>query len=90
VPTATVAAALAGISIAPNPARQTIRIERAAGPAGELALTLLDMQGRTALTATMPSGSAVQALDVAPLTAGLYLLKIESADGTFSQKIEIR
>jgi len=27
---------------------------------------------------------------VAPLATGLYLLKIESADGTFSQKIEIR
>jgi hypothetical protein len=88
-PTATVAAALAGISIAPNPAQQTIRIERAAGPAGELVLTLLDMQGRTALTAKMPASSAAQALDVSQMAGGLYLLKIEAADGTFSQKIEI-
>ncbi|GAB3848836.1 hypothetical protein GCM10028822_12320 [Hymenobacter terrigena] len=89
VPTATRAAALAGISIAPNPARQTIRVERATGPAGPLALALLDMQGRTTLTATMPAGSAAQALDVSRVAAGLYLLKIESVDGIFSQKIEI-
>jgi hypothetical protein len=89
VPTATAAAALAGISIAPNPARQTIRVERAAGPAGPLTLALLDMQGRTTLSATMPAGSATQALDVSRVAAGLYLLKIESVDGIFSQKIEI-
>ncbi|MBO2008036.1 T9SS type A sorting domain-containing protein [Hymenobacter negativus] len=89
VPTATVAAAIAGFSITPNPARQTIRVERAAGPAGELVLTLLDMQGRTACSAKMPPGSATQTLDVAPLSAGMYLLKIESAAGISSQKIEI-
>ena len=90
LPTATTAATVAGFSIAPNPARQAIRVERAAGPAGELALTLLDMQGRPAATANMAAGSAAQALDVSALAAGLYLLKIESAGGIFSQKIEIR
>jgi hypothetical protein len=90
LPTATVAATAAGFSIAPNPARQAIRVERAAGPAGALALTLLDMQGRTMLSASMPADSAAQALDVSALAAGLYLLKIESAAGLFSQKIEIR
>lgn len=90
LPTVTTAATVAGFSIAPNPARQAIRVERAAGPAGALALTLLDMQGRPAATANMAAGSAAQALDVSALAAGLYLLKIESAGGIFSQKIEIR
>jgi len=90
VPTATTAAALAGISVTPNPARQTIRVERATGPAGQLALTLLDIQGRAALSTQMPAGSAAQALDISQLAVGLYLLKIESANGIFSQKIEIR
>ncbi|WP_460547353.1 T9SS type A sorting domain-containing protein [Hymenobacter daeguensis] len=89
VPTATANAALAGISITPNPARQTIRVERPAATAGPLALTLLDMQGRSILSAKMPAGAAVQALDIAQVAAGLYLLRIESADGIFSQKIDI-
>lgn len=89
VPTAARPAVLAGISVTPNPARQTIRIERTAATAGPLALTLLDLQGRPFLTGAMPAGSATQALDISRVAAGLYLLKIESADGFFSQKIEI-
>jgi hypothetical protein len=88
-PTATAKAALAGISVTPNPARQTIRVERTAATAGPLALTLLDMQGRVALSTKMPAGTAVQALDIAQVAAGLYLLKVESTDGVFSQKVEI-
>jgi hypothetical protein len=90
MPTAARAAALAGLSIAPNPARQALRVERAAGPAGELALTLLDMQGRKVASAQMFAGSAAQTLDVSQLAAGVYLLKVESAAGVYSQKVDVR
>lgn len=78
-----------GFSIAPNPAGPTVRVERAAGPAGELTLTLLDLQGRTIRTAHLAATSAELALDVAEVAAGLYLLRIESAAGVYSRKIMV-
>ena len=88
-PTATKPGRATGFIIAPNPARQTVRIERADGPAGELALTLQDLQGRAVAKARLPAGRAAHELDVAQIAAGTYLLKIESAAGIFSRKIEI-
>ncbi|MBF9144101.1 T9SS type A sorting domain-containing protein [Hymenobacter properus] len=89
-PTAARPVAPAGISVAPNPTHQTVRVARTAPTAGPLALTLVDMQGRTILATQMPAGSAAQALDVSQVAAGLYLLRVESANGIFSHKIDIR
>ncbi len=89
VPTAMAAAAASGFRVAPNPARQTLRIERVAGPAGTWFLTLLDVHGRAVATARPPATSTTHELDVAHVAAGIYLLKIESATGIFSRKVEI-
>ncbi len=89
VPTAATKNHAAGFVIAPNPARQTLRIERAEGPAGELALTLQDLQGRAVSTAWLPAGSAAQEMNVSQVASGTYLLKIESTAGVFSRRIQV-
>ena len=89
LPTATTKAALADLEITPNPARQAIRIARGSGPAGALRLTLLDGQGRTVLSSQLAPGSPGRSLDVSQVAAGMYVLKIDSASGSFSRKVEI-
>ena len=92
VPTATAVARrgrAGGFTIAPNPAGPLLRVERADGPAGELALTIQDVQGRTAATARLPADSTAVEINVSQTAAGLYLLKIESAEGIFTRKIVV-
>ena len=90
LPTATAAQADAGFSIYPNPARHTFRIERPPSGAA-LRLVLQDLQGRVVATETLPAGSSTAPeMPVAQLSAGLYVLRVESAAGSFSRKIEIR
>ncbi|MDO7853281.1 T9SS type A sorting domain-containing protein [Hymenobacter convexus] len=90
VPTAaTTAAEAVEVSIAPNPARQIIRIARAGGSAGLLQLQLRDSQGRTVAEGLLPTGAAAHELKVSGLAAGLYVLKIQSASGFVFKKIEL-
>ncbi|MBF9220966.1 T9SS type A sorting domain-containing protein [Hymenobacter ruricola] len=90
VPTATATPQANLFTVAPNPASQTLRIERAGGFAGEFALELRDLQGRAVATGRLPAGAAAQELAVSTLAAGLYVLQVTSATGTFSRKIELR
>ena len=91
VPTGTAArrGRTGGFVVVPNPAGPTLRVERADGPAGELALTLQDLQGRAVSTARLPTAHASAEIDVSQVAAGLYLLKIESDAGVFSRKIVV-
>ena len=90
VTTATAKIQKTGFTISPNPTRETIRIERQKGIVGELAVTLQDVQGRTIAEDQVEASSATYDFDVSAVEAGVYVLKIESASRTFSQKVEIR
>ncbi|HEX8328050.1 MAG TPA: T9SS type A sorting domain-containing protein [Hymenobacter sp.] len=90
VPTASAARADDSFSIYPNPTSRTLRIER---PQSGLALrvVLQDLQGRVVATETQAAGSsAVPEILVAHLSAGLYVLRVESAAGSFARKVEIQ
>ena len=90
VPTATAPMHASYFTVAPNPASQTLRIERAGGFAGELALELRDLQGRAVAKGRLLAGAPAQELAVAALAAGLYVLQVSSTAGSFSRKIELR
>lgn len=90
VVTAVTEAQLSQFSIAPNPARQLVRVARTTSTtSGEVALKLQDLNGRTIATALLPATQMARDLDVSQVAAGMYVLTIESAAGTFSRKIEI-
>ncbi|MDO7848179.1 T9SS type A sorting domain-containing protein [Hymenobacter sp. M29] len=89
-PTATTRIQPSLFSVAPNPASHTLRIERAGGFADELTLDLCDMAGRSVAHGRLAAGSARQELAVSALAAGLYVLRVESAAGAFTRKIELR
>lgn len=90
VPTATAPNRPSLFTVSPNPARQTLRVERAGSFAGELALELRDLAGRNVAHGRLVAGSAAQELAVSELATGLYVLQVTSAAGTFSRKIELR
>ena len=90
VPTATTQVQPIIFTVAPNPASQTLRVERAGGFGGDLALELRDLAGRAVAHGHLPAGRAGQELAVATLAAGVYILRVESAAGAFSRKVELR
>ncbi len=81
---------LPGLRAFPNPAAHTLRIERADAGGPDVALTLLDLRGRPVAAARLRAGAPGLALDVSGAAAGLYVLRAQSAAGTFSQKIALR
>lgn len=78
-----------GFTALPNPAHHTLRLERTTS-ANEAANVLLqDLQGRTVLATPLPAGRRTQDLDLSAVAAGNYILKIQSAQGTFSKKVTV-
>ena len=80
---------VSGFVIAPNPTGPSVRLERADGPPGDLALTLQDLQGRTVLKSRLAAAETAVEINVSQVAAGVYLLTIDAEAGTFSRKIEI-
>ena len=71
----------------PNPARHTLHLER---PSGEAARLLLqDLRGRTVLALPLPAGQLTQEVDLTGVAAGAYVLRIQSAQRVFSQKMVV-
>ncbi|MDB5267283.1 MAG: hypothetical protein JWP58_323 [Hymenobacter sp.] len=80
---------VSGFIVAPNPAGPSLRIERADGPPGNLALTLQDLQGRPVLRTRLATAENAVEINVSQVAAGVYMLTIDAEAGTFSRKIEI-
>ncbi len=73
----------------PNPAHHTLHIARATSTNEAATIVLQDLQGRTVLTATLPASRRTQDLDLTAVTAGNYILRIRSAQSSFSKKITV-
>lgn len=74
------------VKIYPNPAKQKCSIELKENPKKQLALTLLDVDGKMALTKNI--SSKLTNLDVDQLAKGIYFIKIEDAGRlVYSQKL---
>ncbi|RZK37679.1 MAG: T9SS type A sorting domain-containing protein [Hymenobacter sp.] len=71
----------------PNPAQRTLHIERTTGEEGSLLVQ--DMVGQVVLAIPMLGGQLKFDLDLSPLDAGQYVLKLQSARGVASQKITV-
>lgn len=76
LPTKT-AVASAGFSLYPNPATSQVRVALPATATGTIALTLLDLMGRTVLTETLPAKSDATFTLPARLSAGTYLVRVQ-------------
>lgn len=84
----TAASAAPSFTVVPNPAAHALHIERSSGPP-EAARLVLQEQGRTVLTATLPATAEAQDVDLGAVRAGTYVLKLLSKRRTFSQKVTV-
>jgi hypothetical protein len=91
VPTTTLAAKAARpagrFTAVPNPAQQTLHIERTTGE--EASLLLQDMLGQVVMAVSLTGGQLTLDLDLSPVDAGQYVLKLQSAHGVVSQKLTV-
>jgi uncharacterized repeat protein (TIGR01451 family) len=77
-------AALASLSLYPNPAQTTTRLDLSALPAASAyQVTLLDVTGRAVRSLTL-GGGAVQTLEISTLASGIYYVLVtgNQADGS--------
>jgi len=81
-----------GISISPNPLASGFATLRYSLPkAGPVSLRVYDVTGRPVLTQTLVTSSSGRTdLDLRNLAAGIYLVKLNSDDFTFSQKLVVQ
>ena len=80
----------AALGLFPNPTAGAVRVELGGlGPQGPAALALLDGLGRMVLTATAPvaGGRLATELDVRGLPPGLYLLRVQTREGTATRRL---
>lgn len=91
VPTTTLAAKAARpagrFTAVPNPAQQTLHIERTTGE--EASLLLQDMLGQVVMAVPLTGSQLTLDLDLSPVDAGQYVLKLQSAHGVVSQKLTV-
>ncbi|GAA3998542.1 delta-60 repeat domain-containing protein [Hymenobacter fastidiosus] len=82
------AAAALPLEVYPNPTRQHLTV---AVPVAATALqaTLLDLTGRAVRTWTLPARQAEAQLDLGAVAAGVYVLRIPTAAGTYQQKVAV-
>jgi hypothetical protein len=78
-----------GFTAVPNPAHHTLHISRTTAANEAANILLQDLQGRTVLATPLPAGHRTQDLDLSTVAAGNYILKIQSAQGTFSKKLAV-
>ena len=89
----TAAAALPGLTVAPNPTADGRLRLRLAGPnaAGTYTTEVQNLLGAILLTATLRLGPSADAeLDLGPLAAGVYLLRLRDAQGRVAVRRVVR
>ncbi|MVN77089.1 T9SS type A sorting domain-containing protein [Hymenobacter sp. HMF4947] len=82
--------AAVSFTVVPNPAHHTLHIERTTGVGAATSLLLQDLQGRTVLTTTLAANRLAQDVDISAIATGVYVVKIKSPQGSFSQKIAVQ
>jgi hypothetical protein len=81
------------ISFYPNPVSSTLQLQfEGSKSLGDIRLAIVDYQGRQVLTKQLldNSGSLSTSVDVSQLAKGMYLLQLETASGTWSEKLIIQ
>lgn len=84
VPATTSVGSVAGrtgaLRLAPNPARDLVRLEWASAPGRRLSVDIVDRLGRTVKRHVVTSGASAAMIDISPLEEGVYLM-VARADG---------
>ncbi|WP_324670632.1 T9SS type A sorting domain-containing protein [Hymenobacter sp. GOD-10R] len=81
---------LNSFTLFPNPASRTLHIQSQEGFAPNTSVVLQDLQGQTVLTSTLASGNLDHTIDIQPVAAGTYLLRIQSDKVVFVRKLAVQ
>lgn len=74
--------------IYPNPADAYINLEIAGMPAGDVTVSIIDMEGRTVWSnAFNLNGNVLKTIDIQMLQPGVYVVKLESPDTALTRRI---
>lgn len=80
-----------GVTVYPNPATGIVNIYTSAQQEGTMNVSLTDIAGRVVLSTTVTvNESGHAAADVSGLSSGLYLVRITSANSSFTGKLAIQ
>ena len=77
----------------PNPAQDLLTVRTQLSSTAPMRVALLDLMGRTVLQATAPTAQMQQAgigLNISGLSAGLYVVRVTTTEGTYSTKVTIQ
>ncbi len=69
----------------PNPAHNALYLQGRSNKASEI--QVLDLQGRLVRSQRVPAFDGDAALDVQGLSKGLYLIRWQAVEGTFTRKV---
>jgi|GEM_PF-1764916 len=79
-------AVVPAIALFPSPATRSTTLDLRELPAGTYQVLVLDATGRTVLSPALAAGQ-LHPLDVSGLATGTYLVRVQGAAGTFSQRL---
>lgn len=76
-------------SLAPNPARETVRLDFGDGLTSDADVQLFNAAGQLVRSFVMGAGIASRVVSVADLPAGLYTVAVRTAEGTAVRKLMV-
>ena len=76
------------LKISPNPANASLRVSYAGNGAAGADITLVNLLGQ--VCASYPVVPGIRVIDVSGIAPGLYLLRLEEADGVLIRKLVIK
>lgn len=84
--------AQANIQVFPNPISDLFQVKLEEAPIGKMQVNLLDLQGRQvfAQQVQLSRGETTFQVNAAHLPAGVYLLRVQSEQGTYATKVVVR
>jgi phosphatidylserine/phosphatidylglycerophosphate/cardiolipin synthase-like enzyme len=79
------------VKLYPNPAQDNLTLELSAGKAAQASVSIFGMDGKVVMQEQhqLFSGSTQLRLDISSLTAGVYMLQINTAEGSYVNRIVV-
>jgi extracellular elastinolytic metalloproteinase len=87
------ASAASSLEAFPNPAQDRLTVRTQLGSAAPIQVAVLDLLGKTVLTATVPTAQMQQAgveLNTSRLSTGIYVVRVTTTEGNFTTKVTIQ
>lgn len=77
-------------SLFPNPAKDHLQINLNLSEAGPIQVQLIDMMGRSIKALRLPSGVITETIDISRIKSGIYLIRVDAGDESFTEKVIIQ